>query len=134
MGHICEAIVFRCIDHRIDQEVLTRLLREAGVCSGKFDLVSVAGAAKDLLSAEGSSFLLKQVEISQLLHDIKKIVLVPHDDCGAYGTADSEEEEATQTKDLTAITQLLGVKFPELTVERLILKGTKTGEFSLKRV
>ena len=133
MSHNCQAIVFRCMDFRIDPTVFTRLLANHGVCGGQFDLVSVAGAAKSFLEAD-NGFLTNQIEISRCLHGIKKVVLVMHDNCGAYDILDPEEEDRTQSDDLIAVTRLLRVKFPDLAVETYILKGTAKGDFSLLKV
>ena len=134
MGH-CKAIVFRCMDYRIDQAVLARLLAESGACeAGQFDLVSLAGAAKSFPEEKSAELLLQQIEIAKSLHGISRVVLVMYDRCGAYNIMDAHEEEGTQIQDLRSITALLAKRFPTLTVERFILKGTATGEFSLERV
>jgi len=134
MNHTCQAIVFRCMDFRIDPTVFSQLLAQNGICEvGQFDLVSVAGAAKSFL-ADQQDFMMAQIEIATRLHGVKKVVLVMHDNCGAYGIADSADEERTQRLDLEAIASLVADKFPELTVEKLILKGTASGNFSLLRV
>lgn len=53
-----------------------------------YDLVKVAGGAKSLASPENEAerlFLLKQIRISINLHDAKRVILMCHEDCGAYG-------------------------------------------------
>ncbi len=57
---------------------------------GNIDLVKVAGGAKGLV-AEGDApsaereFLIAQIKTSVRLHHAKRIVLMLHRDCGAYG-------------------------------------------------
>jgi len=51
-------------------------------------MVKVAGGAKSLASPERESdraFLLDQIRKSIALHHTKKVILMAHSDCGAYG-------------------------------------------------
>ncbi len=131
MSHSCQAIVFRCIDFRIDQTVFAELLAQNGVCEvGQFDLVSFAGAAKAFLS-DSQDFMLSQIATSSRLHGIQKVVLIMHDDCGAYGIADPKQEEQIQKQDLETIAEIISKRFPDLAVEKYILQGTASGNFSL---
>ena len=56
---------------------------------GHIDLVKIAGGAKALASAEGASpdrdFVLNQIKTSARLHGTKRVILMLHRDCGAYG-------------------------------------------------
>ncbi|MFA6255181.1 MAG: carbonic anhydrase [Patescibacteria group bacterium] len=134
MSHTCQAIVFRCIDFRIQSGVFAKLLAENGICAAdQFDLVSLAGAAKVFLT-DSRDLLLSQIDISSRLHGIKKVVLVMHDNCGAYGIADPAEEEKIQRQDLAEIAGLIAAKFSQLTVEKFILQGTASGNFSLLKI
>lgn len=94
-GHYeAEACVVWCFDDRF-----TGLLWEFTKDMENFDLVKVAGGAKAL--AEGASpardFVQEQVATSLRLHGAKKVVLMLHEDCGAYGGskrfADKETEQ-----------------------------------------
>lgn len=136
MPHHCQALVFRCMDFRIKPTALADLLAEAGYPEGSYDLSSSAGAAKDLLSVQPGekNFLLKQIELSTNLHGIAEVVILYHDNCGAYGIADSNEEHLTQARDLAAIKSLLAEKFPNLAVKIFIIKGTPTGELRLEKI
>jgi len=136
MGHNCDTLIIRCMDFRLSTEVIARLLIEAGIIqTDRFDLISVAGAAKPFLgSGAESSFMMGQTETAVKLHGTKKIVLMMHDDCGAYGIANESEEEEVQREDLKRVASLIATKFPNLEVVKLILKGTKTGRFFLVQV
>src|SRR3989338_8072941 len=135
MSHHCQALIIRCMDFRLTAG-LPKLLEKAGYPAGGYGLVSAAGAGKDLLSAEPgeANFLLKQIRLSQKLHDAKEIVVLHHDNCGAYGLADPAEEEAAHKKDLAEIKDLLRANFPGLEVKMYLIRGVKEGNLSLEEI
>lgn len=104
--HITDAIAISCIDFRIQKHVQKWLLENLG--EGKFDHVSLAGGVFDFYS------ILKQVELSVKLHEIKKVVLMNHEDCGAYGEAGNPERH---TKDLQEAERKIEAIFPKVDVE-----------------
>lgn len=54
--------------------------------SAPVDFVAVAGGAKAIADGGASrEYVLEQVAASLLLHQPKEIVLMVHEDCGAYG-------------------------------------------------
>ena len=107
-----EAAVVWCFDARF-QPALEELKKKLGL--EKIDLISVAGGAKDLVGPSGDEalagnlnkifsyclkifrrilkfrhealmgYLIRQIEISVRLHNTKKIILMTHSDCGAFG-------------------------------------------------
>jgi carbonic anhydrase len=87
---------------------------------GDSDEISVAGAIKDLLG-EARDFLLKQIDISTRLHGINRVILVAHEDCGAYGgkrAFSSDEAEFSKHKeDLAKAKEIILTKFPDLEVD-----------------
>lgn len=114
-SHKCEAVIVTCIDFRF-QEIINKWI--AGNFAPKtFDRVSIAGGVFDF------DYILKQVEISKRLHRIKKVVLINHEDCGAYGKAGTAEKHR---EDLAATGEKIKVKYPDLEVEKyyLHLDGT----------
>ncbi len=68
------------------------------------DLVKVAGGAKEIASPEAEvnrAFMLDQIKKSIALHKTKKIILMTHTECGAYGGKTDEkfyEEELIKAK------------------------------------
>ncbi|OIO49131.1 MAG: hypothetical protein AUJ36_02860 [Parcubacteria group bacterium CG1_02_41_26] len=133
--HICHYLVFRCMDFRLKPSVLSSLLKDIGVEEGDYDLVSCAGSAKDMLGSEAErDFLLKQITLSQKLHQIKNIVVLYHDNCGAYGIVDPIEETTTQQADLAKIKAIIAEQFPELIFTAYIVKGVSKGELSLEKI
>jgi len=87
---------------------------------GDSDEVSVAGGIKDLLG-EAKDFLLKQIEIAKRLHGIKRVILVAHEDCGAYGGkkafTNEEAEFSKHKEDLVKAKEIILTKFPDLEVD-----------------
>ena len=93
-GHYeAEACIVWCFDDRF-----TGLLREFTKDMENFDLVKVAGGAKAL--AEGASpardFVQEQIATSLRLHGAKKVVLMLHEDCGAYGGSKRFTDQETE--------------------------------------
>lgn len=88
--HTCQAIVITCIDFRF-QEFIDRWIDEK---YGKrnFDRVAFAGGVFDLET------VLKQVKISSRLHEIKEVVLINHEECGAYGEEGTHERHVADLK------------------------------------
>lgn len=95
--HEAEAIVLFCMDFRFKDAVLDFLKHDLGLVD--LDLVVLAGASKNLAApAARSDFetAIKQFELSVKLHHIKKIILIDHQDCGAYGGAAAFETSAKE--------------------------------------
>lgn len=88
---------------------------------GDADLVSIAGAAKNIVNPETQAFALRQLEISIDLHGMKIVHLVNHTDCGAYGGkkafADEKAEYEKLTGDLKQAGELIKAKWPDLEVK-----------------
>jgi carbonic anhydrase len=111
----CTAIVISCIDYRF-QEFIDEWL-QSNHLEHQFDRVALAGGVFDFYT------ILKQIEIANNLHHIQKVVLINHEDCGAYG-ADSTYER--HTHDLVEAERKIEALFPKLDVEiyYLHLDGT----------
>jgi carbonic anhydrase len=103
--YTADACVVWCFDDRF-----YKLLKAFGKQEGfaHIDLVKIAGGAKALASVESASpdhdFVLNQIKTSARLHGTKRVVLMLHRDCGAYGGsksfADAEAEKAELVKQL----------------------------------
>jgi carbonic anhydrase len=77
MNHTCEALVLGCIDFRFVRYIQDFLETEL---DGKlFDVVGYPGATKEW------DAVMKAIEISERLHHPKQLLLINHEDCGAYG-------------------------------------------------
>lgn len=81
--HTCKALVIHCIDFRFRKSLAEFLESRFG---DSYDLVSAAGGVKRLVSDPlNNNFILEQIKISDTLHKPEVILLIQHEDCGAYG-------------------------------------------------
>jgi hypothetical protein len=81
----CDAAVIWCFDNRF-QLGFSKFLKRLGVLNS--DPVKIAGGAKSLASPERETdreFVLDQIHKSIRLHGTKRVILMLHSDCGAYG-------------------------------------------------
>ena len=103
--YAANACVVWCFDDRF-----YKLLKAFGKQEGfsHIDLVKIAGGAKALASTDGASsdrdFVLNQIKTSVRLHGAKRIVLMLHRDCGAYGGSKSFADADVEKAEL--VTQL----------------------------
>ena len=108
--HICQAVVIHCIDFRIQEAIHDFLQGFHGV-----DHISLAGGVKELLEKGKESLTFSNLEISSRLHEPKKIILVQHEDCGAYGGSkafeNAQKETEFQREQLEKAKELLSVSF-----------------------
>jgi hypothetical protein len=81
----CDAAVLGCFDNRFELG-FRKFLNRIGVVYS--DPIKIAGGAKCLASPELESdreFVLEQIRKSIRLHGTKRVILMVHSDCGAYG-------------------------------------------------
>ncbi len=115
MDHKAENIIVTCIDFRL-QEAINNWISE-NFTPKTFDRVAFAGGIKNL------DIILGQINIAVRLHHIKKVILINHEDCGAYGPEGTVDHHV---KDLKQVKAHILEKFPHLEVETyyLHLDGT----------
>ena len=86
-----DACIVWCFDPRFSG--LLRALEE-GEGFSHTDVIKVAGGAKDLAdssSGNGRDYLLDQIGKSVALHHPRQVMLMMHDNCGAYGGREDPE-------------------------------------------
>ncbi len=119
MEHHCDAALVTCEDFRLHQ-------RHGGSnCVAEFvrglttdcDLITRAGGIQDLVRPRPGydEALLRDLEVSVNLHKVRRIILVQHEDCGAYrpfGFRSREEEVRQHREDLEAARGILETRFP----------------------
>lgn len=104
--HTCDALVVSCIDFRFRKYI--REWTDQNLAGQEFDRVAFAGSSKDL------DVIMKQLDISVKLHHIKKVIIIHHEECGAYGAESTPEKHAA---DLKKAKKLILSKYPKLAVE-----------------
>jgi len=110
MDHKADNIIVTCIDFRL-QEAINNWISQ-NFQPRTFDRVAFAGGVKNL------DTILSQIDIAVRLHHIKKVVLINHEDCGAYGAESTLEKH---TEDLKNASLKVKAKFPELEIETFYL-------------
>ena len=113
--HTCKALVLHCIDFRFRKNLAEFL---EGKFGDSYDLVSVAGGVKSLVSAiEDNNFILEQIRISNKLHKPEVFILIQHEDCGAYGGSvafgDFSTEQEAQNQELEKAEAFLKKEFSQ---------------------
>jgi hypothetical protein len=81
----CDAAIVWCFDNRFELG-FRKFLKRIGVVNS--DPIKIAGGAKCLASPEHESdreFVLEQIRKSMRLHGTRRVILMLHSDCGAYG-------------------------------------------------
>ena len=105
-NHNCDSLLVACIDFRFQKFIRNWI--EKNMNNKTYDYVGFAGASRDLKT------ILKQLDISVRLHKITQIVLIHHEDCGAYGKESTPKRHATDLK--KAKKQILKL-YPDLKVD-----------------
>lgn len=111
--HSCEAVVLSCIDFRFWKETAEFVENELGIRS--YDFPSLPGGAKPI--NENVELALDCIGVPCRLHHVKRIVIVNHQDCGAYGGSkkfqNEEEEIKFHTEELGKAKEKLAEKYPD---------------------
>lgn len=87
--YICDAAIVWCFDNRFELG-FRKFLKHIGVNNN--DPIKIAGGAMSLASPKHEyerEFVLEQIRASIRLHDTKRVILMLHSDCGAYGGLES---------------------------------------------
>lgn len=122
-----DACVVSCFDARF--ELVTRkFLKKRGIWWA--DPLKIAGGAKTFASPveeSDRSFALGQVKTSMQLHNTKRVMLMVHSDCGAYGglqafDGNEEREAANHEAELRIAAEFLKATIPTAEVECFYLK------------
>lgn len=127
MSHACQNLLVRCMDFRIDRVIHDWLKTQDYLYDT--DLVSVAGSCKDFVAdprQEVSQYLFQQIELSYNLHNMRRVILTQHEDCGAYGGTEKsgglEAEKAKLIADMQTLKAYLLEKYDDLDVKSLWLR------------
>ena len=121
MSHICKNLLIRCMDFRLNKET-KKWIQESGLFEGGFDIISLAGASKDIIdgSTEIKDNFLRHIGVSVDLHQVEKIIIFHHSDCGAYALdykfSSVQEEKEKQFKDMEKAKIIILKKYPKVEV------------------
>ena len=123
--HEAKALVLSCIDFRfVESEQYFLSLQHL---SNQYDWTALAGASLALTgfphASEAEAFW-DQLALSRQLHQIKKVIILDHQDCGAYAikidpnlSQDWEREQQVHADYLNRAYWEIQKRYPEITVE-----------------
>jgi len=114
--HSCEAVVLCCIDFRFWKETIEFIKSELGIKS--FDFPSLPGAAKAINESKDTEFVFGCISVPIELHHTQKVVIINHQDCGAYGgsakfNGDEKAEQEFHEKELQKAKNKILENFPD---------------------
>lgn len=117
--HHVDTLVVSCVDFRFRPLVAEWI----GEKFGSADHVAVPGASKPVIE---SSDVLDWLKLLVGLHEVKKVVIADHLDCGAYGGSkkfdgDSDAEVSMHAQQLSTAKQKLVEALPGVEVETFLL-------------
>jgi carbonic anhydrase len=119
----CDAAILWCFDNRFELG-FRKFLKRIGVIN--IDPIKIAGGAKVLVSPDHESdreFVLDQIRKSISLHGTRRVILMLHSDCGAYGglaqgfNGDAAAESAHHERDLQRAAANLKAAIPQIEVQ-----------------
>jgi hypothetical protein len=114
--HECEAVVFCCIDFRFWRE--TEEFVDNYFQLASYDFPKLPGSAKAIIESNGEDLASSCVSVPCDLHNIEKVILINHEDCGAYGGSkpfkgDKKAEQEFHERELKKAAEIIQEKFPE---------------------
>ena len=119
----CDAAIVWCFDNRFELG-FRKFLKRIGVANS--DPIKVAGGAKCLASPDQESereFVMEQIRKSMRLHGTRRVILMLHSDCGAYGGlaagfgSDPAAERAHHREELSRAADYLERAIPGVEIE-----------------
>ena len=102
------------------------------------DVISIAGAAKDVNDQSMGGAVAGQLALSKKLHDINTIVLMNHTDCGGYGGRSAFESREAEWQNhvdaLNGAAAILKATYPDVTIKKTIADINDDGSIEIKEV
>jgi hypothetical protein len=137
MSHTAQAVALTCIDFRF-REALHKFFED------ELNLYAVDhktdGGGVKMIVEEGPirEWIFKNFEISFDLHNVNRVILINHQDCGAYGGSASfpnlEEEIKAQEIQLRHGVSAVHAKYPDKQVEAYLALIDSDNNVSFKKV
>ena len=123
-----EAMVLSCIDPRFQPKVFNYLKKKK--LTGKYSSFNIAGAAVGVTSKKfkkWQSTFLDNLSTSIKLHNINKLIVINHEDCGAAKIVNGKKEFSSLVENkihkdsFQKIKAILNKRFPKLELSFKIL-------------
>jgi len=120
--YVCDAAIVWCFDNRFELG-FRKFLQRLGVVH--WDAIKIAGGTKCLASPDRESdrdFVLNQIRISMRLHQTRRVILMLHSDCAAYGGIEAFKDDAAierenHREELRKGAAVLAAAIPGLAIE-----------------
>ena len=134
-GH-ADALLLNCMDYRLANDI-TRYMDARGLAE-KYDQLILAGASLGALNDKYPAWnevFWAHLDLAIQLHQIHKLIVIDHRDCGAYklllgeaAVKDPDTELKSHVKQLYALRSTVLTRYPHLEVELglMSLDGTVT--------
>jgi carbonic anhydrase len=126
--HGCSAVVVSCMDYRIQSAVMRFASHNF---EDGFDYLSMAGGPKRITDVITRSRVMDQLKLAKELHGVRKVLLIGHQDCGAYGGSEAFGELSSEVSrvvaDMMTAKQLIKAAFRYEGVEVYLAFMTKNG-------
>ncbi|MCK5475172.1 MAG: hypothetical protein KAI71_01135 [Candidatus Pacebacteria bacterium] len=109
------------MDFRLNKET-KKWIQESDFSEGGFDVISLAGASKDIIDGneEIKNNFLKHIGVSVNLHQAEKIIIFHHSNCGAYALdykfGSVQEEKEKQFADMKKSKEIILERYPEVEI------------------
>ena len=137
MSHKAQALVQTCIDFRFRTALNDYLENELNLHS--VDIKSDGGGVKKIVE-EGPvrEWIFTNYQIAFDLHGVERVILINHQDCGAYGGskahASLEEELRSHEVQLRHAVSVIRAKFPDKQIEAYLALISLNNEVSFQKV
>jgi hypothetical protein len=137
MSHKAQALVQTCIDFRFRKPLNDFLENELNLHS--VDIKTDGGGIKKVVE-EGPirEWIFANFQIAFDLHGVERIILINHQDCGAYGGSkafkDLNEELENHEIQLRHAVSVVRAKFPEKQIEAYMALINGEGVVSFKKI
>jgi len=124
-----EAMVLSCMDPRFQPKVFNYLKKKK--LTGKYSSFTIAGAAIGVTSKKFKKWqltFLDNLSTSIKLHNISKLIVINHEDCGAAKIVNGKKEFSSLVENkihkdsFEKIEAILNKRFPKLKLSFKILK------------
>ena len=121
-----KAMVLSCMDPRFQTPVY-KFLKKKNL-SGNYSLFTIAGAAVGVTHVKFKKWhnvFLDNLSTSIKLHEITRLIVINHEDCGAVKIAEGKnnfKEEQIHKSSFLKLKKIVMKKFPKLKLEFHIMK------------
>jgi hypothetical protein len=137
MSHKAQAVVQTCIDFRFRQALNDFLENELSLY--QIDIKSDGGGVKKIVE-EGPvrEWIFANYQIAFDLHGVDRVILINHQDCGAYGGSKAhenlEKELESHELQLRHAVSIVRAKFPEKEIEAYLALIDDDQKVTFKKV